>query len=291
MLLKVLVAVLIGGATYAFTVTMDQPAVWKLTASICLAGAALVVQYMVDFERRLSSAIDARNEEFRALLSLAFEQSASATKLFGQGEELTARPAERVAQVLRSTAEVDSGGAEVLEGFLRKEVSNLAGLLKGLSQDKVTYEGEDHDWIVALTKSATRTIDAISPLEDREFWAGELGQRYLHAQLEAIRTRHVRIRRVFLVDVPEQVSQLSDVLSQQQNFGIEVRVAALSELPRSAQLGDFHDFVIFDQALAYEVSAGRDTRTTIDLQGERVASRVQRFRNLWDAGGESSSRT
>ncbi|MFD7935389.1 DUF6879 family protein [Streptomyces sp. NPDC059755] len=284
-LLKVLLSVFIGGATYALTVTMDQPAIWKLTASVFLAGAALIIQYMADFDRRLVSVTDSREQELRVLSRLD-EQLASVADLVSPGERPTSNSAGGIAQLLRRAAAVDFGGSEVVEGFVRREVSNLAVLVEGLSQKSVVFAGEDHDWIVSLTQSATRSIDAISSHEDRAYWDSGLGRRYLHAQLEAITAREVRIRRVFQVSMPEQIDDLREVVSEQQSLGIDVRVVALSQLPAAMRLGAFFDFVIFDQALAYEVRGdlvGAATITAIDLRDEVVARHAARFRELWEA--------
>ncbi|MFI1928044.1 hypothetical protein [Streptomyces sp. NPDC020377] len=283
--MKTLLSVFVGGATYALTVTLDQPAIWKLTASVFLAGAALIIQYMADFDRRLVSVTESREQELRVLSRLD-EQLASVADLVGPVERPTSNSAGSIAHLMRRAAAVDFGGPEVVEGFVRREVSNLAVLVGGLSQRNVVLAGEDHDWIVSLTQSATRSIDAISSHQDRAYWDSELGRRYLHAQLEAITVREVGIRRIFQVNVPEQIDDLREVLSEQQRLGVDVRVVALSELPAATRSGAFSDFVIFDQVLSYEVRGdlgGAATITAIDLRDEVVARHAARFGELWEA--------
>lgn len=141
---------------------------------------------------------------------------------------------------------------------------------------------------MTLTGCAAMTIDATSTLVDRDFWPSELGQRYLRAQRDAIEQQHVRIRRLFIIDAPEDNTlELGQFCDDQQSLGIEVRVLALSELSPIARMDETNDFIVFDEALSYEIGSdlrGVNTKTVMDLRPDRVAKRVQRFKTLWEAG-------
>lgn len=289
-LLKTLVTAFVGGATYLLTNVTNQPEVWKLTASIFLGGAALIIQYMTDFERRLGSvetSLAVHNSEMKDLVAHGFARINEVTELFGLVDRSTLPP-DGVTRLVRSATEVGSSAPPIMQAFAREEISRLTTLMENLNQKLVDYEGEDHDWIVTLTQCAAMTIDATSTSVDRDFWPSELGQRYLRAQRDAIKERHVRIRRVFLVDVPEQNGpELEQLCDDQQSLGIEVRVLALSELSPIARMDETNDFIVFDEALSYEIGSdlrGVNTKTIMDLRDDRVAKRIQRFRTLWESG-------
>lgn len=289
-LFKTLVTALVGGATYVLTDVTDQPEVWKLTASIFLGGAALIIQYMTDFERRLTSveqALATHNSEMKELVANGFARINEVTELFGLVDR-SALPPDGVTRLIRSATQVGSGQPEIVQAFAREEVEQLTNLMENLNQKLVDYEGEDHDWIVALTGCAAATIDATSTLVDRDFWPSELGQRYLRAQRDAIEQHAVRIRRLFIIDKPEDNTlELGQLCDDQQSLGIEVRVLALSDLSPIARMDETNDFIVFDDSLSYEIGSdlrGVNTKTLVDLRADRVAKRVQRFRTLWEAG-------
>ncbi|KAF4409980.1 MULTISPECIES: DUF6879 family protein [Streptomyces] len=289
-LLKTLITAVIGGFTYVMTNATDQPEVWKLTASIFVGGAAMIIQFMVDFERRLGgveSSLSVHNSEMKDLVAEGFAKINHATELFGLVEGSALR-SDGVTRLVRSATVVGSEGPEIMKAFAQSEVNRLATLMANLHQKHADYDGEDHDWIVSLTQCATDTIDATSTSVDHDFWPTELGQRYLRAQRDAIRSRGVRIRRLFIVDTPEEIDDdLGQLVEHQQSLGIQVRVLALSQLPPIAGIDITNDFILFDQSLSYEVEPdlrGMNAKTTMDLREDRVARRIKRFEELWDAG-------
>lgn len=289
-LFKTLLTALIGGATYLVTNVTNQPEVWRLTASIFLGGAALIIQYMIDFERRLDSveaSLSQHNGEMKELVARGFARINEVTELFGLIDRSALAP-DGVTRLVRSATIVGSSAPTIMQTFAREEIAKLTELMENLNQKLVDYEGEDHDWIVALTQCAAMTIDATSTSVDRDFWPSELGQRYLRTQRDAIKERQVRIRRLFIVDTPEQNGAvLGQLCDDQQSLGIEVRVLALSELTPIARMDETNDFIVFDESLSYEVNSdlrGVNTKTIMDLRADRVAKRVQRFRALWEAG-------
>lgn len=289
-LFKTLLTALVGGATYLLTDATNQPEVWKLTSSIFLGGAALIIQYMTDFERRLTSVehtIAAHNAEMKELVANGFARINEATELFGLVDR-SALPPEGVSRLIRGASKVGTGSPAIMQAFARAEVAELAGLMENLNAKLVDYEGEDHDWIVTLTGCAVDTIDATSTAVDRDFWPSELGQRYLRAQRDAIDAHGVRIRRLFIIEKPEDNTiDLGQLCDDQQSLGIEVKVLALSDLSPIARMDETNDFIVFDESLSYEIGSdlrGVNTKTLMDLRADRVAKRVQRFRTLWEAG-------
>jgi hypothetical protein len=287
---KALVTAIVGGITYLLTNVANQPEVWKLTASIFLGGAAFIVQYMIDFERRLESAensLGVHNAEMKELVAQGFARINEVTELFGLVDRSALLP-EDVTRLLRSVTQVGSGAPAIMQAFVREEMRSLTNLTENLNRKLVDYDGEDHDWILALTQCAAATIDATSTKVDHDFWPSELGQRYLRAQRDAIKDRQVRIRRLFIVDTPEHnTPELEQLCDNQQSLGIEVRVVVLSELSPINRMDETDDFIVFDEQLSYEVGSdllGVNMKTLLDLRADRVARRVQRFRMLWEAG-------
>jgi hypothetical protein len=290
-LLKTLVTALVGGGTYLLTDATDQPEVWKLTATIFLGGAALIIQYMVDFEKRLwavEHSLSEHSAEMKELVANGFARINEVTHLFGLVDRSALAP-DGITRLVRSATQVASSTPTIMQAFSRAEISRLTTLMEDINQKLVDYEGEDHDWIVTLTSCASMTIDATSTSVDRDFWPSELGQRYLRAQRDAITKRQVRIRRLFIVTTPDQnSSELEQLCDDQQSLGIEVRVLALSELSPIARMDETNDFIVFDESLSYEIGSdlrGVNTKTIMDLRPDRVTKRAQRFEALWEAGG------
>lgn len=289
-LFKTLVTALVGASSYLITNIANQPELWQLTVSVFLGGAALIVQYMVDFERRLEaveSSLQVHNGEMKELVARGFARINEVTELFGLVDR-SALPPDGVTRLIRSATQVGSSAPALMQSFAREEISRLTTLMENLNQELVDYEGEDHDWIVTLTQCADLTIDATSTSVDRDFWPSELGQRYLRAQRDAITGRNVRIRRLFIVEAREENSaELEQLCDDQQSLGIEVRTVALSELSPIDRMDETNDFIVFDGSLSYEVGSdlrGVNTKTIMDLRADRVSKRVQRFKALWEAG-------
>ncbi|MGW7525770.1 hypothetical protein [Streptomyces sp. NPDC054783] len=288
-LLRTLVAVLVGGACYLLTGLSGQPAVWKLTVSALAGGALLIIQFMTGLASRLASVewtLATHNFEMKELVADGFARVNEVTELFGLVDR-SALTRDEVTRLVRSATMVGAVAPAIMANFVRAEVLRLTALMENLNLEVVHREGEDHDWITALTGCAALTIDATSSWADRDFWASELGARYLVAQRDAIR-RGVRIRRLFIVEeADENTPELSRLCDDQQSLGIEVRVLSLSGLPPIARMTEIDDFVVFDESLSYEIVSdlrGVTASTLIDVRSYRVIHRVQQFRTLWEAG-------
>lgn len=142
-LFKTLVTALVGGATYLLTNITNQPEVWKLTASIFLGGAALIIQYMTDFERRLGSVEESlaeHNAEMKELVARGFARINEVTELFGLVDR-SALPPDGVTRLVRSATQVGSSAPAIMQAFAREEVHRLTDLMENLNQKLVDYEG------------------------------------------------------------------------------------------------------------------------------------------------------
>ncbi|WP_280667939.1 MULTISPECIES: DUF6879 family protein [unclassified Kitasatospora] len=275
-------------------VTHQSPST-VLTVAVAAAGMTLIIEFLVTFERRLSGVeteLALHSDEMTTLLGTSFAQISEATKLFARVDGSRLRT-DAVTQLVRNATEIGADGPEIVHVFTQKEFERLSALLKGLKGGEATYDGEDHDWLLALCASATATIDATSTAVDVGFWRTELGLRYLAAQRAAI-DRGVRVRRLFILESPEPAAmeELHRVCQQQTELGVTVKLVTINELPPRLKLDPMFDFIVFDQSLSYEVTPGLPVEhashpvianTRLVLRTDRVSYLVKRFNELWNA--------
>jgi hypothetical protein len=312
LLLKTLVTVVVAIVAYVLTnaLNQNQDEVWKLTVSIVIGGSALIVQYLVDFERRLETMetgqrtrirdmkeslaenhrevrghLAEHHREMTQLVDDRFARISEATELFSQVDRSVLR-SDGVINLARSATKAGMLNNRLVKSFASEEIDRLAGLLENLSNRIADCLGENQDWLIDLTKCIKESLDATSTSVDRDFWSSEPASRYLEAQADAI-LRGVKIRRLFLVNTPEDIdADLLELCESQRSLGVDARVVIVSELPHRLQLGTQSDFIIFDGELSYEID--QDTRdvnakTTLNARPALVQYRMKRFNQLWDA--------
>lgn len=271
-LVRVFVTALAGGVTYGITNLTDQPEIWKITLSVFLAGAALIVQQLADFERRLERGLSEFNET-----ALLFSQL-----------DVSPVGAEEVRQLARNVASLESGRDPFFYAFVRGEVRRTAKLLEDLKGHHADYPGEDRDWLLNLTRCASASVDAVSTSVDRGFWETDLGWRYEDAQEEAVR-RGVRVRRLIILNSPGDLdADVDEIRDRQRSLGVDVRVLVLSTLEARDRRDAVRNFVVFDDAVSYEMTTedsdpSRIYETSL-IVGERAAQRGRRFEAWWAKG-------
>ncbi|MEV0266108.1 DUF6879 family protein [Streptomyces sp. NPDC050617] len=289
---KAAITLAVGGAAYLITNATGQPEIWRLTISIFIGGSTLIIQYMADFDRRLNgveSSLERHAKDMKSLVDRRYSKISEATKLFSLVENSPLHT-ESVVQLVSSAAKIKAEGPDIVATIAQSEITRVGMLMEGLDAGEAVYDGEDHDWLLALTQSTAGSIDATSTSVDVNFWTTELGRRYLAAQREAIK-RGVRVRRLFIVDHPDLVDDdaVRELRVSHADLGVEVRVLLMSTLSQTLKLDTMFDFIIFDDAVSYEVSAEQAlepviANTRLVLRDTRVARRVQRFNDLWEAG-------
>lgn len=302
---KVLVALALGGLAYVLTEVTGQPEIWSLTMSVFVGGVTLVVQLLMEFETRLARVEEAKARhaaKIERMVQDGFARISEATELFSLVEASAVRT-DAVTQLVRHATMIRANAPALVPSLALAEISRLSELLKGLSEGAgVTYEGEDRDWLLALTRHAESSIDATSlttvdarghGFTDGGFWSSDLGHRYLEAQQDAVR-RGVKIRRVFIIlhpTAPATFAGLTDVCRLQQQVGVEPRVLGWESIPGTMR-DALYDFILFDEQLSYETAAAsqiEDTarptilNTRLELRPDRVIGRAQRFKILWDS--------
>ncbi|NJP49179.1 hypothetical protein HCJ93_03580 [Streptomyces sp. SBST2-5] len=269
---RVVVTVVLGGLTYLITEIADQPEIWQITMSLFIGGASFVVQQLADFERRLDRGLVGFNET---------------TRLFSRLDVSPVGAAE-VRQLANSVAELDSGRPDFVYGFVRAEIRRTAALVEALRGNHADYRGEDRDWLLNLTRCASRSIDAVSTSVDRGFWETDLGRHYEAAQEEAVE-RGVRVRRLIILNTPGDLdAEMTEMLDRQKSLGIDVRTLVLSTLEARDRRDAVKNFVVFDEAVSYEMTTedndpSRIYETSL-VFGERVAQRTGRFEVWWARG-------
>jgi hypothetical protein len=205
-----------------------------------------------------------------------------------------------LAEFLETTSQVDGRVNPLLQRVARQEVERVTAFVRQLQAGgEITYDGEDRDWLLALTQEAESSIDAISLSMvdagvlglDGVLWTSDLGIRYLDDQRKAI-ARKVRIRRIFVVEHADMTRNESflRVTQMQRNVGVQVRMLDQKLIPDYLQSMIF-DFIIFDGAVSYETAAatpftgGRPCiiRTRLAPGPTRVRDLEQRFEQLWES--------
>ncbi|MFI1027318.1 hypothetical protein [Streptomyces sp. NPDC020951] len=265
---QLMVAALAGGVVYLLA--------GSFPAAVLCAGLLLVIQVLVSMAQRL--------DDLKDTVDKRFADMGEATKLFGDVERLRGDGVPRLAA--RAT-EVFSTGPDILHEFAHAEIDRLAGLLEGLTNLSAECVGENHDWLLTLTRCARRSIDAVSTVVDYDgFWDTEAAGRYLTAQREASHDRRVRVRRLFIVRRSEESAALEPICAEQRETGIEVRVLALEQLPLHLRRGSMTDCIVFDEALTYEIRTDQlsvNKSTTVNARADAIQPLVRRFDQLWEA--------
>ncbi|MCW7943560.1 hypothetical protein AAW14_16310 [Streptomyces hygroscopicus] len=299
---KTLVTAVVAAGTFVLTnvLTPDASQLWQWTVSVVIGSATLIVQYLVDFGERLEAVeeyqkrrlrdmkdrLTAHHMEMREAVDESFAKINAATELFSQVDRSVLR-SDGVTRLARKYTQVGEQGSEIVKTFAQEEIARLASLMESLSNGSADCPGENHEWLIDLTTCTKKTLYATSTDVDRDFWASEPAKRYLAAQGEAIKKRGVEVRRLFLVDELEDVTEsLRKLCERQRTFGIDARIAVQSLLEPSAQVTPLNDFIIFDGELCYETEPDVrvvPAKTTLKMTPEHVGERVNRFNVLWEA--------
>ncbi|AEV82588.1 hypothetical protein ACWT_1569 [Actinoplanes sp. SE50] len=294
---KVGVALITGGVAFALTNLAHQDPILSVTLSVLIGGSALVVQFLVDFESRLREVqIGQRDQarQIRECVDERFRAISEATELYGLMEDSMVQT-EVLSQLIRHSTRIGPNSSALAHRLAQRELHRMAEFLKELGDGgEAIYDGEDRDWLLGLTCSAEKCIDATSltTVDGGGMWSTDLGQRYLDAQREAVQ-RGVRVRRIFILDRPDPqgADRLDEVYRQHADIGVEVRVldsAAAGQLRRTS----LFDFILFDGVIGYEVTTGSwidesappiVVNTRLVLRPSRVEERRDRFSQLWEA--------
>ena len=292
---KIVIAVLTGGLAFVATNLSDQPAFPALVLSLLVGGMVLLVQFLYELERR-QSAVESRLATTPELLRAEVARIGPATALHQRLEQAPdgLALATRIAAGLVGAAEPG-----LPMRVAQTELAAATDLLDAVARaGEAIVDGEDRDWLIALTRLSRHSLDAISHasagedgFSDDGFWDTELGNLYLELQRAAIR-RGVRVRRLFVTPDAEVAGHpgLAALVRQQQAVGVLVRVLHATDLPPSRR-HDVPDVAVFDEEAGYElISRPRldpalprfFVTTRLQTQPDLVRRHHQRFADLWE---------
>lgn len=291
---KILVTVFTGSFVYLLAnLFPNTPQIWVGTISVFTAGVVLVAQFFIEFNERLTLQEQRAADHYavtRSLLDEGFSKTISTIELFGLVEG-GALPTEAVTQFVRHAIEIHSDPIPLVYRFAQAEIARLSQLLKELGKGgEVAYDGEDRDWLLALTSNVRDTIRATSlgSVDALGFWLSDLGQLYLEVQHEASQ-RGVAIQRVFILDRADVAEEpaFDRICRWQLEHNIDVRVLDPAAIPRPWRF----DFILFDEEISYETTPVMEfttetrpaiTSTRLVLDQHKVQTRVNRFYELWE---------
>jgi hypothetical protein len=292
-ILKIGFPLLIGLITLVAAWVGGMPGRNSLALAAVVAFGSALVLFIVDTEVRLSG-VDERMAEGFAKVGKSAELSSVTGRSILDGALLT--------DLLQTASQTDERVNPLLQRLARRELERVTAFVRQLPVGgEITYEGEDREWLLGLTREAERSIDAISLSTvdagvaglDGGLWTSDLGIRYLEFQREAI-ARKVRIRRVFVFENAEMARDetLSGITQKQRAVGVEVRKLDHLLIPDWMQSRIF-DFIVFDGTVTYETTPATAfavgqtrpgiLRTLLAPVPARVRELEERFEQLWAA--------
>jgi hypothetical protein len=292
-ILKIGFPLLIGLITLAAAEAGGMPAKNSLgLAAVITFGFALIL-FIVDTEMRIS-AVDERVAQGLAKIG----RSAEVSSMTGRSSLDTAL----LTDFLETASRTDERVNPLLQSLARREIERVTSFVRQLPVGgEITYDGEDRDWLLGLTREAVRSIDAISLSTvdagvrglDGGLWTSDLGIRYLELQRQAI-ARKVRIRRIFVFENEGMARDEAflRITQMQSDVGVEVRMLDHLLIPDWMQSMIF-DFIVFDGTVSYEttpkttIAMGQTRpgilRTLLAPMPVRVHDLEDQFEQLWEA--------
>jgi hypothetical protein len=296
------VTLLIGGSSFVLTNVFveDSNLLSNVTLSVFVGGAVFVVQFLVDVDKRLDAVLRDQRVHHSALHTLVdngFNRINEATELFGLAET-SALQTDVITQFVRNATGLGDDMPPLIQELAQSEITRVTHFLRELGEGIVIQEGEDRDWLLGLSKHASKSIDAVSiPMVDAGawdleggFWTTDLGMRYLQNQRDRA-NKGIPIRRIFVLDRSDRPDEelFRRVYRWQSEIHIEVRVLDPSTIPTSLR-GWLSDFIVFDGVVVYETTPGPSViegvymikNTQLILDPAQVQNLEERFIYLWE---------
>ncbi|MFI5915461.1 hypothetical protein [Dactylosporangium sp. NPDC051541] len=276
LLRKSLITLASAGLGYLLTSLARQPLIWALTMAVFIGGISLVVQFLIEFDGRVSQ-IDRR-----------FYMINEATELFGRIESGGLRT-ETAIDLVKSATQVAELGSPILTRFVDDLLLHQSDVLRQLAHQRVAdHPGDEVDWMLLLTLQAQTSIKATTMVGklsvDHKFWCSQLAETYLQLQRAAIQRRQVKVQRLFIVGADwRNDDQIRAIVRRNIAALIEVRI--LDALPSSGLL----EFIVFDDQVCAEfpqqqtVSGDATLSPTpqLRLRPEAVQRRLDNFESWW----------
>lgn len=272
--------------------TAQVPAyvVGLLGVSLFVASVTFLVLHFYDIDKRF----DRHAVDSEARIDESFRKISEATNLFSL-VEASALKTDAVTQLVANSVRIKPN-PQLIFDYAQHEVQRLSEILKTLGDAAdLTYDGEDRNSLLGLTRYTRATIDAVNATSDMpgeiqfdgSLWQSDLGQRFLEAQRDAVR-RNVRIRRIFILSHPKlrEDAAFRYVIEMHSAIGIEVRVLDPIVFPRQF-VPVISDFVLFDGVVSYQTSQAAYqsqasiASTQLVTNPSKVQRAIERFQDLW----------
>jgi hypothetical protein len=312
---RALVTIFISSATFLGTRLAGQSMESTVLLSVFVGGVALVVQYLGEFQRQLQEGLATLNE---------------ATRLYQALRDSPVAPPV-IEQLVTNLTAIRNTGIDMLTRLALADLQRSMSTIQQLSGSEASYDGEEREWLLTLTREAKEEIAATSSnLVDEWFWDTQAGDQYLREQADAC-ARGVLVRRIFLVESApsqgltprgggrkaqgkrqqaalknlrkrgkRQQAALKELRERQEAAGIKVRTLDVSHLT-PAQRKAYRDLVLFDNRISYRVRPparfGQSSdpadvaETQLSARREVVELGRVRFEELWALAGASDVRS
>ncbi|CAO5159444.1 DUF6879 domain-containing protein [Frankia sp. AiPs1] len=295
LLQRIAFALASGAAGYVLTKWVHGSTVTNLTLAVFIGGAVLIVEFLHEVESGVRDTARTIVEVNRS------------TQLREQIENSPLDSSENwPVRDLIDNAVICAPPTPILRQLVGAEIRNLIQLMQGLTavdgrnSAVASCDGEDRNWLLALTEASQSSILATSTtwtdggegkFEDG-FWKSELGRAYLQGQRAAVR-RGVLVQRVFILTDPAILANEDFIRTceKQHAAGIEVRTKVVLSTPSFHQVEDwaatFKDFILFDHDVSYEIDmdgiqAMTIARTNLRFNPAILQERRDLFEVIWN---------
>lgn len=305
---KILIGLSFGAAGLVTSLVGGDKAAETVTAVVVFGGLSFAAAEIVGFKRdqalfrgevlesirRLDSTVQQEGSANRGIASETLEVLGRATKLVSGKQNLSTLD-ELVLGLAESVAKIDGQTPPLAHALVTEHIIHAIQCAAGPLTGEIVYPGEDRHMLLALASATQDRIDAVSPIifDSRDFWVSEFGVRYLEIQRRIIADRNVRVRRLFVVDSRDQITDaaIMQQISDHTSLGIDTRVLIPEDAPATLRRR-LTDFTVFDECLSYEMTSSMrfagstvplPTQTTVIFQADTVAARRLEFHRLWEA--------
>jgi hypothetical protein len=190
-------------------------------------------------------------------------------------------------------------GPQLLNDLVSAEQSRVSHLINQIRGGRAAYEGDDQDWLLALTRNAKVSLEAThlvvvtpSGAADMFFWDSAVGHQYLDAQRELIAAGAV-VQRLFILERRCFATDpaFSRHYRRQRAAGVRARILVAADWSpgRPEQL---RDLILFDRVISYEArcspmgtTPNPGARSTVlHVEPAQVERHHELFDQLWTAG-------
>ena len=150
--LKILVTVVVSTGIYTLTELLDLTGdkLWQIAVSVVIGGSVFIVQYMIDFERRLDT-VETGHREHSRELGVQFNQLSEAAGLLSDLDEAGMSTSD-ARRLIKSLSRVGQQGPEIVKAFARSEVESLASVVTDLTGMTAHWPRDNNEWLIRLTE-------------------------------------------------------------------------------------------------------------------------------------------